>query len=347
MSKRALITGITGQDGYYLSKLLLEKGYEVHGIKRRSSSFNTQRVDLLYHDMHEEGLPFYLHFGDVTDALSITRLIKKIQPDEIYHLAAQSHVRTSFDIPEYTADTNAMGSLHILEAIHCLGMGADIRYYQASSSEMYGKVAEVPQTETTPFYPRSPYAASKVFGYWIAINYREAYNMFASNGILFNHESPQRGETFVTRKITRGVAMIKAGKQKKIFLGNLDAKRDWGHSRDYVYGMWLMLQHHKADDFVLATGRAETVRYFLEQSFRCVNVDVEWEGEGLHEIGYNKKTREEIVAIDERYFRPTEVDLLLGDSTKARNDLRWEPVTTLESLIEEMVSADLDALGQE
>ena len=318
-----------------------------NGIKRRSSSFNTQRVNLLYHDMHEEGLPFYLHFGDVTDALSITRLIKKIQPDEIYHLAAQSHVRTSFDIPEYTADTNAMGSLHILEAIHCLGMDADIRYYQASSSEMYGKVAEVSQTETTPFYPRSPYAASKVFGYWIAINYREAYNMFASNGILFNHESPQRGETFVTRKITRGVAMIKTGKQKKLFLGNLDAKRDWGHSRDYVYGMWLMLQHHKADDFVLATGRAETVRYFLEQSFRCVNIDVEWEGEGLHEIGYNKKTGEEIVAIDERYFRPTEVNLLLGDSTKARNDLHWEPVTTLESLIEEMVSADLDALGQE
>ncbi len=342
--KKALITGITGQDGYYLAKLLLEKGYEVHGIKRRSSLINTGRIDTLYEDPHNQGVSLFLSFGDLTDISTVVRILNQVQPDEVYNLAAQSHVRVSFDMPEYTADANATGTLRILEAIHSMGMDKKVKFYQASSSEMFGKVLEVPQKETTPFYPRSPYAAAKVFGYWITINYRESYDMFASNGILFNHESPFRGETFVTRKIARSAARIKEGVQQKLYIGNLDAQRDWGHAQDYVYGMWLMLQHNKADDFVLATGRTESVRFFLEKSFECVGIDIAWQGQGTEEVGINKATGKEIVIIDERYFRPTEVDLLIGDASKARKELGWKPRITLEEIIEEMTNSELAAL---
>lgn len=343
--KKAFITGITGQDGYYLADLLIKRDYEVHGLKRRSSFINTQRIDALYEDVHIEDAHLLLHFGDVTDPLSTTRLLQQIQPDEIYNLSAQSHVRVSFDIPEYTVDTNATGTLRLLESIRSLDLMDRIRYYQASSSEMYGKVVETPQNEETPFYPRSPYAVSKVFGYWITVNYREAYNMFAVNGILFNHESPMRGETFVTKKIAHAAALISRGMEDCVYLGNLDSQRDWGHARDYVYGMWLMLQQEHPEDYVLATGRKETVRYFLENAFRCVGIEIAWEGEGLKERGINKKTGAVIVRIDERYFRPTEVDVLLGDSAKARKNLGWESKTSLEALIEEMVKAELDAIS--
>lgn len=344
MAKKALITGITGQDGYYLAKLLLDKGYEVHGIKRRSSLINTGRIDSLYEDPHVDGRSLFLHFGDHTDALPMVKLLQEVRPNEIYNLAAQSHVRVSFDIPQYTTDANALGSLRVLEAAHCLGMDKDIKFYQASSSEMYGKVQETPQKETTPFYPRSPYAAGKLFSYWITVNYRESYDIFASNGILFNHESPMRGETFVTRKISRAVAAIKHGTKDKVYMGNLDAKRDWGHARDYVHGMWLMLQHKKPDDFVLATGRAESVRFFLEKAFACADMEIVWENKGLNEKGIDRKSGKIVVEIDERYFRPAEVELLLGDPSKARNDLGWEPKTTLEELIEEMVEEDIKAV---
>lgn len=340
--KKALITGITGQDGHYLTKLLLAKGYEVHGIKRRTSLINTARIDTFYEDPHIDSASLFLHFGDSTDALPIVKLLQEVKPDEIYNLAAQSHVRVSFDMPQYTTDSNANGSLAILEAVHCLGLDKNIKFYQASSSEMFGKVLETPQKETTPFYPRSPYAAGKVFAYWITVNYRESYDIFASNGILFNHESPMRGETFVTRKIAIGAAMIKHGITDKLYMGNLDAKRDWGHARDYTYGMWLMLQHKKPDDFVLATGRAESVRFFLEQSFACAGMDIAWEGKGINEKGVDKKTGKVIVELDPRYFRPTEVDSLLGDSSKAQKVLGWKPKTSLEELIQEMVEAELE-----
>lgn len=340
--KKALITGITGQDGYYLAKLLLDKGYQVHGIKRRSSLLNTSRIDPLYKDPHDKEVSLFLDYGDMTDVLTVVRILKEYQPTEIYNLAAQSHVRVSFDMPKYTADANATGTLNILEAIHSMGMDKDVRFYQASSSEMFGKVAEIPQKETTPFYPRSPYAAAKVFGYWVTVNYRESYDMFASNGILFNHESPYRGETFVTRKIARAAANIKKGRQEKLYIGNLDAKRDWGHAKDYVYGMWLMLQHTKPDNFVLATGRTETVRFFLEKSFEHLGINIEWQGEDINEVGINKTTGKEIIVVDESYFRPTEVDILIGDSSKARKELGWEPCISLESLIEEMVQFEMD-----
>ncbi len=341
MTKKALITGITGQDGYYLTKLLLAKGYEVHGIKRRSSLMNTGRIDSIYEDPHVPDPSLFLHFGDHTDALPMVKLLQEVRPTEIYNLASQSHVRVSFDVPQYTTDANATGSLRLLEAIHCLGMDKDVKFYQASSSEMFGKVQEIPQTETTPFYPRSPYAAGKVFSYWITVNYRESYDMFTSNGILFNHESPMRGETFVTRKISMAVAAIKHGIQKKVYMGNLDAKRDWGHARDYVNGMWMMLQHSKPDDFVLATGRAESVRYFIEKAFACVDMDIVWEGKDMDEKGIDRKSGKIVVELDPRYFRPAEVDLLLGDPTKAQTDLGWKPETSLDELIAEMVEADL------
>ena len=344
--KKALITGITGQDGYYLADLLIKKDYEVHGLKRRSSIINTRRIDSLYEDIHKKNASLILHFSDMSDPLTSTRLLQEIRPQEIYNLSAQSHVRVSFDMPEYTADTNAMGTLRFLEAIRSLDMIGSVRYYQASSSEMFGKVSEVPQRESTPFYPRSPYAISKLFAYWNTVNYREAYDMFAVNGILFNHESPMRGETFVTKKIAKAVARIANDKEKCVYLGNLNAKRDWGHARDYVYGMWLMLQHDKPDDFVLATGRTETVRYFLENAFRCVGIEIAWEGEGLTEVGINRKTKSVIVRIDERYFRPTEVDILKGDYSKAHKELGWQPETRLEQLIEEMVRAEVDLVSQ-
>ena len=342
--KKALITGITGQDGHYLTKHLLDNGYEVHGIKRRTSMINTARIEQFYEDPHTDSTSLVLHFGDSTDILPVIKILQEVAPDEIYHLAAQSHVRVSFDMPQFTTDSNANGSLGILEAIHCLGMEDSVRFYQASSSEMFGKVRETPQNENTPFYPRSPYAAGKVFAYWVTVNYRESYNMFASNGILFNHESPMRGETFVTRKIAIGAASIKYGLVDRIYMGHLDAKRDWGHARDYTYGMWLMLQHDKPDDFVLATGRAETVRFFLEKSFSCAGIDVVWEGKGLEEKGIDKKTGRVVVEIDPRYFRPTEVDLLLGDSSKARKQLGWEPKTSLDQLIQEMTEFELERL---
>ncbi|MCH9664423.1 MAG: GDP-mannose 4,6-dehydratase [Gammaproteobacteria bacterium] len=341
MTKKALITGITGQDGYYLTKLLLAKGYEVHGIKRRSSLMNTGRIDSIYEDPHSPNPSLFLHFGDHTDALPMVKLLQEVRPTEIYNLASQSHVRVSFDVPQYTTDANATGSLRLLEAIHCLGMDKDVKFYQASSSEMFGKVQEIPQTETTPFYPRSPYAAGKVFSYWVTINYRESYDMFTSNGILFNHESPMRGETFVTRKISMAVAAIKHGIQNKVYMGNLDAKRDWGHARDYVNGMWKMLQHSKPDDFVLATGRAESVRYFIEKAFACVDMDIVWEGKDMDEKGIDRKSGKVVVELDPRYFRPAEVDLLLGDPTKAQKDLGWKPETSLDELIAEMVESDL------
>jgi GDPmannose 4,6-dehydratase len=341
MSKVALITGVTGQDGAYLAELLLEKGYEVHGIKRRSSLFNTDRIDHLYRDQHEENVKFFLHYGDMTDSTNLIRIVQEVQPDEIYNLAAMSHVQVSFDTPEYTANADATGALRLLEAIRILGLEKKTRFYQASTSELYGKVMEVPQSETTPFYPRSPYAVAKLYAFWIVKNYREAYGIYGCNGILFNHESPLRGETFVTRKITRGVAKIKMGLQKKIFLGNIDAKRDWGHAKDYVEGMWLMMQQEKADDYVLATGVTTTVRDFVTMSFKEAGIDVEWSGEGINEKGTNKATGETIVEIDPKYFRPTEVDLLIGDPSKAQKELGWKHKHDLASLCKDMVESDL------
>lgn len=347
MSKVALITGVTGQDGAYLAELLLSKGYEVHGIKRRSSMFNTDRIDHLYTDLHEENVKFKLHYGDMTDSTNLIRIVQNVQPDEIYNLAAMSHVQVSFETPEYTANADATGALRLLEAIRILGLEKKTRFYQASTSELYGKVMEVPQSETTPFYPRSPYAVAKLYAFWIVKNYREAYGMFACNGILFNHESPLRGETFVTRKITRGVAKIKLGLQDKIYLGNISAKRDWGHAKDYVEGMWRMLQHDVADDFVLATGTTTTVRDFITMSFNEVDIEVEWSGEGINEKGTNKATGEVIVEIDEKYFRPTEVDLLIGDPTKAQKELGWKHTHDLASLCKDMVQSDLNIFKQD
>lgn len=340
MSKTALITGVTGQDGAYLSELLLAKGYQVHGIKRRSSSFNTGRIDHIYADPHETGARLHLHYGDMTDSTNLIRIVQEVQPDEIYNLAAQSHVQVSFDTAEYTANADAIGTLRLLEALRLLKMDKT-RFYQASTSELYGKVQEVPQSETTPFYPRSPYAAAKLYAYWITVNYREAYGMHASNGILFNHESPIRGETFVTRKITRAVAAIHLGHQDTLWLGNLDAKRDWGHARDYVEGMWRIVQQDTPDDFVLATGKTYTVRHFVERSFAEVGTTIEWSGSEVDEVGRDAKSGAIVVRIDPRYFRPTEVDLLIGDPAKAKRVLGWQATTGLDELISEMVAADL------
>ena len=342
MAKVALITGVTGQDGAYLSELLLDKGYEVHGVKRRSSQFNTDRIDHLYQDRHEENVKFFLHHGDMTDSTNLIRIIQEVQPDEIYNLAAQSHVQVSFETPEYTANSDALGTLRLLEAIRILKLEPKPRFYQASTSELFGQAQETPQTEKTPFYPRSPYGAAKIYAYWITVNYREAYGMHASNGILFNHESPLRGETFVTRKITRAAARIKLGMQQKLYLGNLNAKRDWGFAGDYVQAMWLMLQQEQSDDFVIATGRTQTVRAFVELAFREVGIRLGWRGEGVDETGVNRETGEVLVAVDRRYFRPTEVELLLGDAAKAREKLGWEPATTLEELCAMMVRHDLE-----
>lgn len=339
--KTALITGVTGQDGAYLARLLLDKGYIVHGVKRRSSSFNTERVDGIYVDPHVPNAKFFMHYGDLTDSTNLIRLVQETQPDEIYNLAAQSHVQVSFETPEYTANADGIGALRLLEAIRILGMQDRVRFYQASTSELYGKVQEVPQRETTPFYPRSPYAAAKLYAYWITVNYREAYGMFASNGILFNHEGPTRGETFVTRKITRAVAGIAQGLQQTLFLGNLDAKRDWGHARDYVEGMWRILQHDKADDFVLATGETHSVRSFVELAFAQIGQTIVWEGSGVGEVGRDEKSGEVRVRIDPRYFRPTEVDLLIGDATKARTQLGWSPTVGFQDLVAEMVRSDI------
>ncbi|HQW07086.1 MAG: GDP-mannose 4,6-dehydratase [Flavobacteriales bacterium] len=340
--KVALITGVTGQDGAYLSELLLSKGYEVHGIKRRSSLFNTDRIDHLYHDMHEKGRPFHLHYGDLTDSVNCLRLVKEIQPDEIYNLAAMSHVAVSFEMPEYTANADGIGTLRFLEAIRILGMEKKTRFYQASTSELYGGVLPRAQNEETPFYPKSPYGVAKLYGFWITKNYRESYNMFACNGILFNHESPLRGETFVTRKITRAVAKIKLGLQDVLYLGNLDAKRDWGHAKDYVEGMWRMLQAKKPDDFVLATGKTYTVRHFIDLAFSEVGVKLEWKGKGVKEKGIDKKTGKVMVAIDPRYYRPAEVDHLEGDPSKAKRVLGWKHTYDLKALVKEMVQSDLE-----
>jgi GDPmannose 4,6-dehydratase len=344
--KVALITGVTGQDGAYLAELLLSKGYTVHGIKRRSSSFNTNRIEHLYEDPHVADPRFILHFGDMTDSTNLIRVVQEAQPDEIYNLAAQSHVQVSFETPEYTANADGTGTLRLLEAIRLLGLSKKTRFYQASTSELYGKVQEVPQSETTPFYPRSPYAVAKLYAYWIVVNYREAYGLHASNGILFNHESPIRGETFVTRKITRAAAAIHLGLQERLFLGNLDAKRDWGHAREYVRGMWLMTQQDEGDDYVLATGETHTVRSFVEKSFAKVGMPIEWRGEGVDEKGYDTTSGECVVAIDPRYFRPTEVDLLIGDPTKAHRKLGWKHETNLDQLIAEMVREDLKVMAR-
>ena len=340
--KVALVTGVTGQDGAYLAELLLKKNYIVHGIKRRSSLFNTDRIDHLYQDKHEKNVSFFLHYGDLTDSTNLIRLVQEIQPDEIYNLAAMSHVKVSFDTPEYTANADGIGTLRLLEAIRILKMEKKVKFYQASTSELYGKVVETPQSETTPFYPRSPYAVAKIYGFWIVKNYREAYNLYACNGILFNHESPLRGETFVTRKITRAVAKIKLGLQEKLYLGNLDAKRDWGHAKDYVRGMWLMLQQDKAEDYVLASGETHPVREFVTLAFNEVGIDVEWKGEGINEQGYDKATGKTLVEVDSAYFRPTEVDLLHGDASKAKKELGWEPVYTFQELVTEMVKSDME-----
>ena len=347
IGKVALITGITGQDGAYLAELLLNKGYTVHGIKRRSSSFNTARVEQLYQDPHEPNQQFILHYGDMTDATNLIRIVQEIQPDEIYNLAAQSHVQVSFETAEYTANADALGPMRLLEAIRLLGLTKKTRFYQASTSELYGNVTEVPQSETTPFHPRSPYAAAKLYAYWIVVNYREAYGMHASNGILFNHESPLRGETFVTRKITRAVAAIKLGFQDRVYLGNLDAERDWGHAREYVNGMWLMLQQPEPDDYVLATGKRHSVRYFVERAFAETGVKIAWQGKGLSEKGLEAGTKRVLVEIDPRYFRPTEVDLLQGDPSKARKKLGWTHATDIDDLCAEMVRADLAVVAQE
>ncbi len=340
--KRALITGITGQDGSYLAELLLEKGYEVHGIKRRASQFNTDRIDHIYQDLHTAGARFRLHYGDLTDSTNLIRIIQEVKPDEIYNLAAMSHVKVSFDTPEYTANADGIGTLRILEAIRILGMEQDVRFYQASTSELYGLVQEVPQSETTPFYPRSPYGVAKLYGFWIVKNYRESYGMHASNGILFNHESPRRGETFVTRKITRAAAAIHLGLQDRLYLGNLDAQRDWGHARDYAEGMWRMLQQEEPDDYVLATGRTVAIREFVNLAFAEVGVHLEWRGSGVEETGVCSATGRTLVAVDPRYFRPAEVDLLVGDAAKAKRVLGWEATTTLEEMCAEMVASDLD-----
>jgi GDPmannose 4,6-dehydratase len=342
-SKRrvALITGVTGQDGAYLTEHLLGLGYTVHGIKRRSSSFNTARIDHLYQDPHESNVPFLLHYGDMTDSTNLIRLMQQIRPTEIYNLAAQSHVGVSFESPEYTANADAIGVLRLLEAIRILGMEKETRFYQASTSELYGLVQEIPQKETTPFYPRSPYGVAKLYGYWITVNYREAYGIFASNGILFNHESPIRGETFVTRKITRGVARIEVGLDEALYLGNLEAKRDWGHARDYVQGMHMILQTDAPDDFVLATGDARSVREFVELAFAEVGRTIEWRGEGVEEVGIDRKSGKTVVRIDPTYFRPTEVDLLVGDPSKVRAKLGWKPKTSFAQLVSEMVAGDL------
>jgi GDPmannose 4,6-dehydratase len=340
-AKVALVTGVTGQDGAYLAQLLLEKGYEVHGLKRRSSSFNTGRIEDIYQDPHVENARFHLHYGDMTDSTNLIRIVQDVKPTEIYNLAAQSHVAVSFETPEYTANSDALGTLRLLEAIRILGMEKTCRFYQASTSELYGLVQEVPQRETTPFYPRSPYAAAKLYAYWIVVNYREAYGMHASNGILFNHESPLRGETFVTRKITRAAAAISLGRQERLYLGNIDAKRDWGHARDYVRGMWLMMQQDKADDYVLATGETTPVRTFVEWAFADAGIALEWRGEGVEEQGFDKATGKCVVAVDARYFRPTEVDLLIGDPTKAQTVLGWKHQVSVRELAREMVEADL------
>ncbi len=339
--KKALITGITGQDGSYLAELLLEKGYEVHGMKRRASSFNSSRIDHLYQDVHNKESRFKLHYGDLTDSTNIIRLLQEIQPDEVYNLAAQSHVKVSFDCPEYTANADGLGTLRILEAIKILGQEKKTKFYQASTSELYGLVQETPQKETTPFYPRSPYACAKLYAYWICVNYREAYGIYACNGILFNHESPRRGETFVTRKITRAAVRIKLGIEDKLYLGNLSSKRDWGHAKDYVEGMWRILQQDKPQDYVLATGVTTTIRDFCKMTFAELGMDIEFKGEGVNEVGIDKATGRVIIEVDPRYFRPTEVDLLLGDSSKARTELGWKPKYDLQALIKEMVSEDL------
>lgn len=340
---KALITGISGQDGSLLADLLLKKDYEVHGVKRRASSFNTERIDHLYRDPHEPDVKLLLHYGDMTDATNLIRIIQDVQPDEIYNLAAQSHVQVSFETPEYTANADALGTLRILDAVRILGLEKATRIYQASSSEMFGKVLESPQSETTPFRPRSPYAAAKVYAYWITVNYREAYGLHASNGILFNHESPVRGETFVTRKITRALTRIKEGLQDKLYIGNLDSRRDWGHARDYVEAMWLMLQQEEADDYVIATGKQHSVREFINMAATELDMDIEWKGSGVNEIGVDKNTGSEIVAVDPRYFRPTEVETLLGDPSKAKRVLNWEAKTSFVDLIKEMVTADRES----
>ena len=342
MGKVAFITGITGQDGAYLAELLLKKGYIVHGLKRRSSSFNTGRIDHLYQDPHVSKRNFILHHGDMTDSTNLIRIIQEVQPDEIYNLAAQSHVHVSFETPEYTANADGLGTLRILEAIRLLGMVEKTKFYQASTSELYGIAQEVPQNENTPFYPRSPYAVAKLYGYWITVNYREAYNMYACNGILFNHESPVRGETFVTRKITRAAVRISMGTQEQVYLGNLDAKRDWGHAGDFVDGMWRMLQQEKPEDFVLATGVTTTIREFAERAFAEVGITLGWSGRGVDEVGRDTKTGNTVVSVDPTYFRPTEVDLLIGDATKARKKLGWKPTLDLQQMIEEMIAADLE-----
>jgi GDPmannose 4,6-dehydratase len=346
-SNVALITGITGQDGALLAELLLGKGYVVHGVKRRSSSFNTGRVDHLYHDPHETDVRFFMHYGDLTDATNLIRIVQEVQPTEIYNLAAQSHVQVSFETPEYTANADALGTLRLLEAIRILGMKDRVRFYQASTSEMFGKVQEVPQRETTPFYPRSPYGAAKVYAHWITVNYREAYGFFACNGILFNHEGPTRGETFVTRKISRAVAAIKLGRQRRLYIGNLDATRDWGHARDFVAGMWLMLQQPEPDDYVLATGESHSVREFVELAFAQIGRRIAWRGAGRDEQGVDAASGEVLVEIDPRYFRPAEVDALLGDPTKARNRLGWSHKTSFRDLVREMVEADLVEVDRE
>ena len=338
--KKALITGVTGQDGSYLAEFLLGKGYEVHGIKRRTSLFNTGRIDHLYQDPHEEKRNFILHYGDLTDSTNLIRILQQVQPDEVYNLAAQSHVAVSFESPEYTADTDALGTLRLLEGIRLLGFEMKTRFYQASTSELYGKVREIPQTETTPFYPRSPYAVAKMYAYWITVNYREAYGIYACNGILFNHESPLRGETFVTRKITRALARIKLGLQDRLYLGNLDAKRDWGHAKDYVKMQWLMLQQEKPEDFVIATGEQHSVREFVTLAGKDVGIDISWKGKGVDEKGYDTKTGKVIVSVDPKYFRPTEVETLLGDPSKAKTKLGWTPEISFEQLVAEMMQHD-------
>lgn len=343
MAKKALITGITGQDGAYLAEFLLEKGYEVHGIKRRASLFNTDRIDHLYQDPHERDVRLKLHYGDLTDATNLIRIIQLVQPDEIYNLAAQSHVAVSFETPEYTANSDALGTLRILEAIRILGLEKKTRFYQASTSEMFGKVQEIPQKETTPFYPRSPYGAAKVYAYWITVNYREAYGLFACNGILFNHESPLRGETFVTRKITRGLTRIKEGLQECLYLGNMDALRDWGHARDYIKAQWLMLQQPLAEDFVIATGEQHSVREFVTSAGAHLGLTLEWKNHGVDEIGVDSQSGRTVVKVDPRYFRPTEVETLLGDATKAFQKLGWRAETSFETLVKEMVDADLES----
>ncbi|WPE17778.1 GDP-mannose 4,6-dehydratase [Candidatus Thioglobus autotrophicus] len=341
MTKKALITGITGQDGAYLAEFLLKKGYEVHGIKRRSSLFNTDRIDHLYQDPHDKNPRFFLHHGDLTDSSSLIRIIQEVQPDEIYNLAAQSHVAVSFEEPEYTANSDALGALRILEAIRILGLEKKAKYYQASTSELFGEVQETPQNEKTPFHPRSPYAVAKLYAYWITINYREAYGIYACNGILFNHESPIRGETFVTRKVTRALVRIKLGLQDCVYLGNIDAKRDWGHAKDYVEMQWLMLQQDKPEDFTISTGEQHSVREFIEIAAKEVDIEIKWKGEGVNEVGINAKTKDIIIRIDKRYFRPTEVETLLGDSTKAKNKLNWQPKISFQELVKEMIMADL------